>query len=76
MPGPGSPFEPTAEQVTRGLRQLLECTPEQRSELGRRGRTLVEAQYTWDRQAERLEGVYRWLAGGGPAPAAVVAETL
>jgi glycosyltransferase involved in cell wall biosynthesis len=72
----GIVVEPTAEEVTRGLRQLLECSPEQRSELGRRGRALVEAQYTWDRQAERLEGVYRWLAGGGPVPEAVVPETL
>jgi glycosyltransferase involved in cell wall biosynthesis len=62
---------PTAEGVARGLRDLLERSPAQRAELGRRGRALVEARYTWDRQAQRLAAVYRWVAGGGPAPEAV-----
>ena len=35
-------------------------------------RRLVEQDYTWDRQAERLAAVYRWLSGGGPPPEAVV----
>ncbi len=72
----GIVVEPTIEEVTQGLRDLLERSPEQRAELGRRGRSLVEAHYTWSRQGERLEGVYRWLAGGGDAPEAVVADTL
>jgi glycosyltransferase involved in cell wall biosynthesis len=62
---------PTAEAVTRGLRDLLERSPAERSDLGRRGRVLVERQYTWDRQARRLADIYRWVAGGGPAPDAV-----
>ncbi len=36
------------------------------------GRRLIETHYTWDRQAERLAGVYQWLVGGGVAPEAVV----
>ena len=36
--------------------------------LGQNGRRLVEAHYTWDRQAERLAEVYDWLAGGGAPP--------
>jgi glycosyltransferase involved in cell wall biosynthesis len=62
---------PTADAVTRGLRDLLERSPAERAELGRRGRALVERQYTWDRQARRLADIYRWVAGGGPAPEAV-----
>ncbi|HMB04432.1 MAG TPA: glycosyltransferase [Isosphaeraceae bacterium] len=63
---------PTAEGVTRGIRDLLERSPAQRAELARNGRDLVERAYTWDRQARRLAAVYRWLAGGGPPPAEVV----
>lgn len=63
--------EPTTDDVTRGLRELLEREPRERAELGRRGRRLVEAQYTWDRQAGRLAAIYDWLAGGGPPPECV-----
>jgi glycosyltransferase involved in cell wall biosynthesis len=69
--GGGIVVEPTREGVTAGLRSLLERSREERIGLGGRGRALVEGHYTWDRQAERLAEVYRWLAGGGPRPDAV-----
>jgi glycosyltransferase involved in cell wall biosynthesis len=59
---------PTADEVTRGLRDLIERGPEERAELARIGRGLVEREYTWDRQARRLAAIYGWLAGGGPPP--------
>jgi glycosyltransferase involved in cell wall biosynthesis len=62
---------PRVEEVTRGLRELLERTPQERTRLGEIGRRLVEDNYTWDRQAERLASVYQWLSGGGPPPEAV-----
>jgi glycosyltransferase involved in cell wall biosynthesis len=67
----GIVVEPTAEDVTRGLRDLLERSPEQRAELGQTGRALVEQKYTWEQQAQRLAEVYRWIAGGGESPEAV-----
>src|SRR5262249_40389569 len=70
--GGGIGVRPTAADVTAGLRALLERSPAERAALGRAGRALVERQYTWDRQGLRLASVYRWLAGGGPAPEAVV----
>ncbi len=60
--------EPTAEGVTRGLRELLERGPGERARLGRNGRSLVEREYSWDCQARRLASIYDWLAGGGPPP--------
>jgi glycosyltransferase involved in cell wall biosynthesis len=63
--------EPTAEDVTTGLRELLGSSPAEREEIARKGRALVEARYTWDRQAARLASVYEWVAGGGPTPEAV-----
>ena len=62
---------PTEVGVTAGLRDLLDRSESQRAELGARGRELVERRYTWDRQAERLAAVYRWVAGGGGTPEAV-----
>jgi glycosyltransferase involved in cell wall biosynthesis len=67
----GIVVEPTAEQVTTGLRELLDRTSRERESLAEKGRALVEARYTWDRQADRLTSVYEWVAGGGPPPEAV-----
>ncbi len=67
----GLVVEPTAEGVTRGLRDLLDRTALERRTLAENGRKLVETRYTWDRQAARLASVYDWVAGGGPAPEAV-----
>ena len=67
----GIVVEPDEAGVTQGLRDLLERSPSEREAMAERGRRLVESQYTWDRQAERLASVYRWVAGGGPAPEAV-----
>ncbi len=67
----GIVVEPTAEGVTRGLRELLDRPAADRHRIAGNGRSLVERRYTWDRQADRLASVYRWVAGGGPAPEAV-----
>ncbi|HEV3163602.1 MAG TPA: glycosyltransferase [Isosphaeraceae bacterium] len=69
--GSGITVPPTVEAVTRGLRSLLEHSAAQRIELGLRGRALVEANYTWNRQAQRLAEVYQWVAGGGEQPEAI-----
>ena len=69
--GGGIVVEATADGVTAGLRDLLDRSSTDRRELGRRGRELVEARYTWDRQAARLASVYEWVAGGGSPPEAV-----
>jgi glycosyltransferase involved in cell wall biosynthesis len=63
---------PDSTAVTRGLHELLERTKDERARLGQNGRQLVEAHYTWDRQAGRLAAVYDWLAGGGVPPEPVI----
>jgi glycosyltransferase involved in cell wall biosynthesis len=69
--GAGIEVPPTREGITQGLRALLERSPTQRAELGKRGRALVEEEYTWDRQGHKLAEVYRWVTGGGAPPEAV-----
>jgi glycosyltransferase involved in cell wall biosynthesis len=73
--GGGIVVRPNEQELTDALRSLLERSPDERAGLARKGRELVERQYTWDQQAQKLATVYRWLAGGGTAPEAVVAET-
>ncbi len=63
---------PDVDAVTRGLLELLERSPAELAQLGYNGRRLVEEQYTWDRQAQALTSVYRWLTGGGQPPDVVV----
>jgi glycosyltransferase involved in cell wall biosynthesis len=65
-------MSPEVDAVSKGLRDLLERTPAERAALGQVGRRLIEEQYTWDRQADRLASVYEWLSGGGPAPEPVI----
>ncbi len=70
--GGGLIVEPSVDGVTDGVRNVLERSPAERAVLGQTGRSLVERDYTWERQADRLARVYRWLASGGPAPAEVI----
>jgi glycosyltransferase involved in cell wall biosynthesis len=70
----GIVVHPTADDVTAGLRSLMERSPAERAGLGHRGRALVEGRYTWDQQARRLAAVYRWVAGGGPRPPEVMSN--
>jgi glycosyltransferase involved in cell wall biosynthesis len=63
---------PSSTAVTEGLRGLLERTTEERRQLGENARCLVEARYTWDRQAENLAAVYDWLCGGGSVPEVII----
>jgi glycosyltransferase involved in cell wall biosynthesis len=70
--GGGIVVSPDTDAVTEGLRELIERSPAERNRIGESGRRLIEDQYTWDRQAERLASVYDWLRGGGPAPEPVI----
>jgi glycosyltransferase involved in cell wall biosynthesis len=70
--GGGIVVEPTAPGVTEGIRGLLDRSPADRRELGLKGRALVERNYTWEQQGQRLVNVYRWISGGGHVPEEVI----
>ena len=63
---------PDISGVTSGLRELFERSNDERAQLGTNARWLVESNYTWDRQAKRLAGVYDWLSGGGAPPESLI----
>lgn len=54
--------------IAEGLHQLFETSVKERQAMGARGRSLVEAKYTWPRVAEQMYEVYRWATNGGEAP--------
>lgn len=64
--------DPTPEGVLAGLQQALMATPDRLSEMGMRGRKLVEEKYQWPGIAERMAAFYEWLINGGKQPEFVV----
>ena len=61
-----------ADGVAAALVTLFAMSGADREEMGRRGRALVERLHSWPAVARQFLELYGWLAGGGPAPAAVV----
>ena len=49
----------SAEDLTRGIRQMLDASSETRIRMGKAGRARVEDHFTWRRAAERTVDVYR-----------------
>ena len=66
------PLEPTADSIAIGLENLFRAAAKDREEMGRRGRELVTARFSWSRVAASLHEVYRWVLGGGAKPECVV----
>ena len=64
--------DPTVEDCTRGLHELLSQTPTELRAMGERGRRLIESRYQWDTVAQDTMRLYRWLISGGSAPEFVV----
>lgn len=64
-------IEPALESIKRGLTCFLSLSENERREIGRKGRQLVETRFTWSKVAAEMMAVYRWLAGDGPQPACV-----
>jgi poly(glycerol-phosphate) alpha-glucosyltransferase len=63
---------PEADSLEQGLATLLGASDGERAAMGRRGLELVKRKFTWPRVATEMHAVYRWLVGGGAAPACVV----
>ena len=63
--------DPTVASLTDGLARLFAMSDADRQRMGDAGRRLVEERFSWDRAAEQLSSVYRWLLGGGAPPACV-----
>ncbi|MCA9108909.1 MAG: glycosyltransferase [Planctomycetaceae bacterium] len=60
--------DPNTQATTAGLEQLLNMSDSERTEMGARGRHLIETHYTWDIVAEQTLALYHWLLGNSPRP--------
>jgi poly(glycerol-phosphate) alpha-glucosyltransferase len=60
-----------AEADAAVLLDLFAMSADERREMGRLGRALVEQRYSWDVVGRQYAAVYSWLAGGGAAPSCV-----
>ena len=65
-------LQPATNSIAEALQALFRMTAAERSEIGQRGRRLVEDRFTWERTASEMCRVYAWLSGGGSPPASVV----
>ena len=60
--------EPTEQALTEALRAAAGADDETRRAMGRRGRRLVEEEYSWPGVAANMTAAYQWLLGEGPRP--------
>ncbi|WHZ30324.1 MAG: glycosyl transferase, group 1 [Nitrospira sp.] len=58
--------------IADGLAQLFDMEDEARRAMGKRGRELVNARFTWSNIARQMYSVYRWILGVGAKPDCVV----
>ena len=59
---------PSEEALTAALQEAVGLGDETRRAMGRRGRALVEEQYSWDGVAAEMENVYQWVTGRAERP--------
>jgi glycosyltransferase involved in cell wall biosynthesis len=60
------------EPLAAALREAISLSDQQRQEMGRRGRCLVEEEYAWPQIGREMNAVYHWVTGRGPRPACIV----
>jgi glycosyltransferase involved in cell wall biosynthesis len=49
------------ESIEAGLHQALACSDETLAQMGRRGRTWIQAEFSWEAVAQQMETLYEWL---------------
>ena len=57
--------------LTDALREAIELSDKERGEMCRRGRKMVEDNFSWSKIASEVKKVYEWVLGGGSHPSCV-----
>jgi len=60
------------EPLAAALREAVALSDEQRRNMGRRGRRLVEENYGWPKIGRDMKAVYGWVLGRDPMPECVI----
>jgi len=64
---------PEKQSIMEGLKTIIEAGADKRLEMGRKGRSLVKAEFSWSVVAGKMASVYDWLTGlSGHQPDCVV----
>jgi glycosyltransferase involved in cell wall biosynthesis/predicted dehydrogenase len=61
-----------AEPLIKAMREAFEADGEELRQMGRRGRELVEKNYTWPSVARQMIEAYKWAEGGGDPPECII----
>jgi glycosyltransferase involved in cell wall biosynthesis len=56
------------DPLVEAIRKATSLTDGERSQMGLRGRQLVEEKYTWESVAKNMKLLYEWVLGGGNPP--------
>ena len=63
---------PGPEEITTGLKQVIEMSDDDRRAMGNRGRNLVATTFSWPQIGKQMRSVYEWALGAGPPPEVIV----
>jgi glycosyltransferase involved in cell wall biosynthesis len=58
----------SSDEISAGLKELVEMSDNDRSAMGTRGRTLVGTTFCWPRIGQQMRVVYDWVIDGGALP--------
>ncbi|MBV5327036.1 MAG: glycosyltransferase [Chlorobium sp.] len=64
----------SAKALAEGLREAMQCTPEELKLMGMRGKELVATKYTWAKSAQMTIELYEWLLHRRERPDFVVID--
>lgn len=61
-------IEPSSISISIALESMNEIADEELVRMGKKGRRLVEREYSWEVVADKMAEVYAWVNGGGTEP--------
>ena len=64
--------DPNAESIAEALREATSISYQDRHDMGRRGRQLVESEFSWQKIGFETLALYKWILGQGGKPSCVI----
>jgi poly(glycerol-phosphate) alpha-glucosyltransferase len=58
--------------IVKGLNQLFCFSHEERIQMGKNGFDLINKKFTWDKVANQMTAVYKWVLQGGKIPETII----